>query len=505
MFAKLNGKVKVKFLLLISLKLLFVLVSTMAEGQTKKAATKPIAAKEIGPLNVDDYGFYILVQRNGQDNIPADFYSLKPNVKEKFDYRTNIIMDIRTGKEISWWPFVSQNYHSKEMNMLYSYNSETIFGFSTTGKPVFKNLLRMTEEPYRNKRISLSSNWEKGVFTYNQDLWIVDFNKNLGTVGKPKQITFNGVMAGEVTYLKDDFALTTQDYMGGKLSNGKLINYKTGDFIEIPERWELSNTYITDLFSIQGYEPGLGLLAKFKFIPDSQGISFISWLNPEQTKYIMAQLYSEKSNPRKRRTRYYLVESGKSQVEMKTPILSNSDYSMAPDNGATVSQKIIDKHRISPNSKNIFWIYSMDEKNRGMLIFDLETGIESYHPIYTQEPLSYLENDRAIWTDDEHILLTLKPGDLFNNLIITTSTQGTYIYNVLTKSSKKTTAYLTDQDIRSKTLHAITSRNLTFTIFTANNLLFRCKPDGSELMQLSTIPNLYTLNKPFLDINPGLK
>lgn len=474
-------------------------------SQGKKLVSKPTdtSISKIGSLKVEDYDYYILAERFSQGDNNILEYTLKPSSGTQSNFRY-LILDIRTGKEVSWWPLINKNFYSGANRMLYSNDSETLYGFSETGQPIFYKRLKMDLAPYNGARISLSSNWKKGVFTYNSDLWVSDFDNANGKFGLPKQMTFNGVMAGSITYLKGDVALTTKDYLNGLLSDGKLINLSTGKFVEIPGSWEHHNGFITDLFFIQASN-GYGHFTTLKYDPIPDGGSFITWLNPQQTNYIARIDFKQKYG----QDPYYMLVLGTTnkKIKMVTPIINGSRNVLNSDPGNTAGSGDykVNPHRISPEAKNMFFHY-YDEGKSGLLIYDLESGTETLHSIEPtkDEYLGNKINDRTNWTDDTHLIMKLQPGDKIKGEIITTSTQGTYIYDIKTKIASRLVAYYIDQHRDTNMLNVVSSHKTRYTIFTANNYLYSCKSDGSELVQISKTPNLYHLHKRFLDVHPEL-
>jgi hypothetical protein len=478
--------------LLIFLFLIFCFYNS--QSQVKKVPVRQPHAAKIGPLLIEDYYNYILVERNRRtDNAIIPEFTLKYPEGLLFNSNRYIIMDIRTGKEVAYWPFIDQNFYSIQNKMLYSYDLETLFGFTMTGLPIFKKQLRMQSPPFNGARVSLSSNWKKGVLQTNGDLWIADFNNLDGNLGEFKQATANGVMYGDNTYLKDDVAITTMGVVGKH--KGKLINLTSGKFVEIPGSWERANGYITDQFYNIGFgDTGVGYLSPLRFTPLPDFYLFVAWMNEKQTKCIVNV-----------QGQHYVWEN-KKRTPFPTPILLSVQKHMNSDQGYSSSAEdwIIKPHRMSPEKKNVFYHYSLHD-NEGLLIFDLEKLTESRHDFGSGEINSDWLNYSTGWTDDTHLLLSLRPGQKINGAVITTNTQGTYIYDINTKESKRLTAYYVNQINEMMPLEMVTSSKSGYTIFNANNFLFRCKNDGSDLAQLTKTPGLYHLLKPFLDSHPGLE
>lgn len=489
-------------------------ISIYAQNRPK-SPQKPVAkpsqprmatTKQPGPLKAGDYRYYVLVQR-GQSQVSDAIktqYSLGSSRSYLTDARFNfdgqwIVMDIRTGKEVAWWPASECNYYSATDKQLYSFARERkiLIGFDETGVPGYSEIMSTQYgSPFGAVHIFLSNDLRKGAFTFNKDIWALDFDPKRGKFGEPVQVTFNGVMPREHLYLKDNIIIAESAGFGDPAS--VIIDLKTGRFTPVKDYSSYQNPYIqSTLFYGGQYAPSgfIDIRTRQPIKKYDNGIILLGWVDKKCTRAILKRYSTDAEKNTHGPWRHLIVstESGReTALDIPGGFLEDGN-----------DQTIYD-HRFSPGRHQLVHL------NQGQLYIyalDLDCKPVAY-PVTLQPGMLGEERKRICWTDESHLLLNLNPGDILKGDEITTASQGTWIFDLKTRNAVRVTAYYTD--LRNKAYtnahpNAVTPPQAGYTAFTANGYLFRCKPDGSEVTQLTKIPGLYDLKRVFLDFNLDLE
>lgn len=493
-----------------SITLVLFLYTLTCLSQVKKVVAKqPVKSKvsEValpGPLREDDYKYYFLANRNSsnENEFNRENYSLKRS-NEYFgkinDFSNEwVIIDVRTGKEVAFWPQNVQNFYSKKNRQIYAYDNKKgnsfslMYGFDSTGKFLYKELMSTHDStPFGVRNFSLSTDFKKGVFSFNNDLWVGNFDITKGKLSAPVQSTFNGLMDNSYFYMKGDNVLAVGSGFG---SETRLVNVKTGKIKDLSLVADI-NDYITDYLyngSFDGAQYGKGGLISMNthaVIPNKEEGYFKFWLDDRQTKYLWSGLKPD-VNKILQVNSYYLYNLNKTG---DTQTLDTSPVRLHWPNAVS---NTLDYYRLSFSKKKKFFLNSYGNH---VYLYDLDNN-------FKETELNLGVNfyyDKATWVDDKSFIFNAKPGDAVTGERITAGTQGTYIFNVETGLARRITPYLTNDTGDSfhldKFLHTIVSLpEAGYVVFVANNILFRVKIDGTELTPLIKYPGLYSLRTQFL-------
>lgn len=489
---------------------------TVTAQPTKKPAARPAPKPPTikrGPLHVDDYKYYIVAHRSQTDEKPEykPYYTLSYDRNHLDPAASNfsghgVILDIRTGKEVSWWPGVGKTHWLTKYNMLFNLipgNRDHMLAFDSTG--ILKYDVAIATNGQQSaigyNPIYLSTDWTKGLFEFNQDLWTMDFDPATGKFSNQKQATFNGEMAVDNTFFKGDYVLT-----GSLTRNSHLVNLKTGKYTLVEGGWVYNNSYITDMFYVTGDKAGYWSLSRQNFVPADKYFHAF-WTNPAQTRSLRGTVVEAPDITQSKG--YFYYDSGKSAQRMNTPHITEhgSRYlGLHPDLSI----------RFSPDSTKML----LGDAAFGAVVLDFNKLNETVLPIPTSGGRFGLDyHGEYAWTDNNHIIFNARPDNKVKNEVITEMTKGAYIYNVMTHEYRRLTPYhitrLSPGTIMDRERTGVFTNydpliavypmpGTGFVIFDANNLLFRCRPDGSELTPIIKFPGLYQVDGPLLSRHPEL-
>lgn len=475
--------------------------------QTKATSKTPISKKPIiGFLKTEDYPYYLLVRRTSVTTSKTEqqtHYTLKNNRRyggkdEEYRAGNSVIMDIRTGKEVAWWPDEGENYWLKSEGMLVNKTAlgiDRLMTFDTTGLFRYEAKLstNFRNSAIGNQFVTLSTDWKRGVFVYNNDLWLMSFDLTTGKLSNPVQATFNGAMPQGKIFFKDDHVLTSYDPISKNSSC--IVNLASGKFTPFSGFWNERNNYITDQFYVEGTEEGWWSMLNQIFVPASSKKFLAFWTNRAQTSSLIikkgaGQLYSSISEP----IHFYYQRSENDTLKMDTPHMTGAyGFSFAQDYSPYFTGSHNLQTEFSPDSSRLLIVNSND--NEGVVVLDFTTLKESQYPIPTEE------NNPVTWTDSTHLFFNARPGMEVGGQAISSSNQGTYIFDILTQKATRISAYLTNPlrpGYFNPGLSVWTFEGSNYTVFEANNLIFRCRPDGNELTPLIQFPGLYKIGGAFL-------
>lgn len=492
---------------------LFYLIAHNSVGQLKKPVQKTKEKRVQGLLRAQDYEYYILVSRGLDSEKPEfkPFYTLS-NVSSGNvgDFAgKNIVMDIRTGKEIAWWPKDGKNFYFKSYNLLCNYkdgNVSKVITFDTTGRFI-RDLPIVSDKAtpvLGATKLTLSTDWKRAASIYNSDLWLWDFDLASGKFSNPTQATQSGSMGSGPIYLKGTNAIVSKGNQTSSTST--IVDLKTGKYTDIGNhRWEEYNDYITDQFYTyatdkKGYWSILGQ----DFFPNSDRLKHFMWLDALQAKALVIS-YDKVPSVREDGFVKLMVLDVKSQTvkPLSTPYFSKQ-YATAFDRykpGTAVY------HTLSPNGTKIIFVPTNDPT--GAVIIDLELGTETFTKIpLIKEKSTFLQANQIAWTDANHILFNAPVGVSFFEKVIDEASRGAYILDVQTGKAKKLLPFFineTNSTYVNQGLKVSPLKGSSHVTFLANNYLYKCKPDGTELSQVLKFPGLYRLEGAFLSEHPEIK
>lgn len=479
-----------------------------SQSPAQVALKKPV----IGPLKPEDYPYYVLVKRHTLSQHKTEYkpYYTLPNTRkyrgnERGDFSGHsIVMDIRTGKEIAWWPERGKTYWAKREAVLVSIipgGRNRLVGFDTTG--VFKYDTPLgtgnRHSAIGDQFITLSTDWKRGIFVFNNDLWVINFDLKTGKLSNPRQATFNGAMPSGAIYFKGDHVITSYDPVSHNSSS--IVNLKSGKFTAIEGFWSERNNYITDLFYMDHNKEGWWSLIQQTFVPASANKFHAFWTNSTQTSYLYIEekqkgKYPDTADP----IYFYYQKANEKPVMMHTPHMTKEyNFAFAQDYSPYFAGNHNVTSAFSPDSSRLLIVNTNDRK--GVVVLDFTTHQETIHPLPTED------NNPVTWTDSTHLFFNARPGMIVNGESIETSNQGTYVYDITTRKHSRISAYFTNPlnpGYFHPGLAVWTLRGTSYTVFEANNLLFRCRPDGSELIPLVDFPGLYKIEGAFLSSHPEL-
>ena len=483
---------------------IFVLLSIVSIGkaQTQVKKTSSATAKT-GPLKTQDYDFYVLMLNQAglvPDNLLSSFYT--PYYK---------IIDIRTGNiVVKAWP-AGDTYLSKSRNLLVSTTSKwplytsTIVSLDTSGLVLGKTDAK-TMVAGKNYAGSFSPDFRSVLFQIENDLWLSQTDISKGKTGIPKQLTRFGFQGEQQIWgwYKDGVVLGQRYW----------INNKTGDVqdINVPEDYKgLLTTFnpllissvpehhfsIDRRFVIYGLNPmqenwggNIIDLSDNKLLnPDPKirigAFSFSYWLKNHQF-----MLYDKLSG---NGTAYNILNNGQFEA---TPLPVSTFPGEDP---RAVKAVGLSKIMLPQTIKFGRLCFSPDTtkyllKREDGICNSIQGGGNDcewylYEPLIGQVKLI----DKALvfvsWLDNDH-LIYCKNG--------TTSEQGTYIHDLKTNSNKRLFSYIIDNAYDMQVDKVIYNQKSNFVLFGANQTLWRCRPDGSELTELLKGITSDITVKPFL-------
>ena len=467
-------------------------ISLTANSQVKKPLPQtkvPVqidSLREKGSLDPQDYKYYFLARR-GITGTANGTYTLKDRPSPSNLLTTPLVLiDARNMKELTWWPEIEALI---KKDGIYGYSlgrqAPLLTKYSTNGKFIFSKYLTW-RTPTGEDAQAMKSSDDKQVFAiYNNDAWVGDFDLSTGSISNMHQVTQSGVMSAKYYgYLRNNILLL----------DGHIINTKDGTFLNanIPYSNILSDTChfyhmpIKDsgnsiLSTFEGWKQWYGIGGKI----DGNFINAAHWLNREQTKILFRKTKPNGETSQFIREYNYKTYPSPSKVTDVT-----WKESVATQTGELWSGNV--DLAMSPNSKYLFIPGVVGVSN----VYNLETLAEYTLPLtFGQYPTI-----ETAWADDTHVVITMRPDriggpDRLNEqTIITAETQGTYILDLETKQMKRLTPYLI-QDYGQNFVRLLNAKTI---LFVANNYVFKCNSDGSELIQVTKIPGVYSLAGAFI-------
>lgn len=501
--------------------ILIVLCNVTAICQTKKPVAPINSKSKIGPLRTKDYPYYILVKRGAAGPEYKSFYTLPSyNSGKQGDFTGGpIVLDVRTGKEVSWWTLGGENYYFSSYNMLVNHvdaNFKRIIKFDTTGLYKGEFFIESSEETpvLGRQKLTLSTDWKKAIAQFNNDLWMWDFDLERGIFSNPSQVTSNGVMGTGDIYLKGNNAVVN----AGPFTNSKshIVNLSTGKYTNIGNGvWDIyNNEYIDDVFFVDHREAlssreirGYWSISSQKFAQSDENSRHYMWMDRKNT---VALAITTLNNGFAKLTRMDISNNMNNTAD--TPFFSKHYKLSTANKGHIPTLPGLNYFPVSPSTKKIYYNYEEfptrtsgnTERARKLGVVDFDKGVEKIYDISLAISKVSILGYKFAWTDDDHLLFNAALGSKINGLEITEANQGTYILDLQTGESKRLTPYLIEPFKElgkfkpNQDLKVFPLKNTEFIIFVANNYLFRCKKDGSELVQMIKFPGVYTFEKTFL-------
>ncbi|QHV97317.1 hypothetical protein [Spirosoma endbachense] len=457
--------------------LLLIIGKPAVFAQNRASSTPVPSTGKAGALKSEDFKYYAILRRTNM--FQPSQYSLKgyppSGLSTQAGLQTGIVVvDIRTMKEVAWWPEGTTFLHD---NSIYTTTNSSlgtrVIKVSTNGTILYNKLLNLNKNGI-GSGLTLSADLLHVYYLNNGDAWIGDFNIETGAVSNVHQVTQTGVIQGGETYMRQQTLL----------AGGYIINTQDGTFEQcckygfVPISSKATRFVYASggpfgkddkVWSLETRKPVFGFPGGAEH-----------WLNAEQTKLI-----------RQASNGYQIIDL--------SPIKSNAvNWKVTAYKHPTYLSTIWTsaKARLSPNGKYLFQAGG-EGPTSGLYIHDSETYKESFLPMNLKKNMWRGANyaPEAFWTDNSHLIFKADEGSIVNGEMITTANQGTYIIDLNTKKAKRITPYLIDVD-KDKVLRFADAEMI---LFQANNNLFTCSSNGDNLKQVTSLPNLYSLEYPFLD------
>lgn len=496
--------------------LLFVSVYALAQVKKPQTQVRKTTAPKLPSINPADYDYYFVVYRTAKDpRFTAANYTLTDNPNS---YQT-VILDIRTGKEVAWWPY-QKTVFSKLDQQLYLYTLNTMSAFKPTGEKVYAvNMFVPESFPIQNERnllMHLSAEWNKVVFPYNKDIWVADFNRKNGSFSSPKQVTQAGIFSIGCAYLKDKYLITsaTDSYVIN-IDNGKFTPCESYLESDVPKGYRVYT-------GVSHNTPALWDIIGQKPYHNNPNEWYFGWLNEDHTKYLIGAgevgSFGRTTNTLSDLL-YFDNQTGMTKTLNwnKNVFKEHSIFLLdGPLHGSCIPS--FDKYEnfsFSPN-RNFFFLSASPQSTdpdkyiryKEVYVYDIANLTErkvniKLEPQGTNTGYSLQAHYRVSWLDDEHLIIDARVGDTLNGTEITLANKGAYVYDLATNQSKKLTAYNIDfgsfgyQD--NYWLKVVQFPKANRAIFQANNYIYIWNRDSSEVKQLAQYPGIYTLGKKFID------
>lgn len=480
----------------ITFSLLLLIVSIEVVAQVKKTGptktSTPVSKAVVGMLKPEDYKYYLLVNRGSyyKDASSQTYYTLKdPDLNYG---QTSVILDVRDMKEVAYWPSNARTYLSEDNQQLFALTGESgIYSFSNTGS--LQNYTQLSGSSYPSLgipgyfKLKLSKDFKKVAYAFNKDIWIANFDRKTGNITNPKQVTFFAPSEAPIyIYFDDKNMLIGQSYSFG--SQPYLFNLQTGKYRITGGPANLAQ--FGDIYSISTGYVSISNQETTTIGDDSYILTF---LNKENTKaYIRSKDYDGID-------KIITIKDGK--IIESYPI----QWKWRPYGGSQ-EPLILPSFYTSPNGNKLA---NPSHNDYNLSIFDISSLKEQILPLKIRV---FGSSDKSIkWIDEQRFLFNAEIGNEINGQNITEETQGTYWFDTSTLQSKRLTPYFLDVQTKNvrefSTFYAGTVSILaaySFTdadkvIFQANNYLYSCKLDGSDVKQLTKFPNIYKLDKKFID------
>ncbi|WP_420151807.1 hypothetical protein [Spirosoma sp.] len=505
--------------------LTFCLITGVVSGQnTRTTQAKKVQATPSKPvsysLNPQDYKYYVLVERTASSQFSDSYFNSVGRTPVPLSAKRNLpseilILNVNDMREVAWWPQMKTYRKDDKLYIREGGNNtgqgEWIASTTETGKIIYQNYLTsQLTGPLKSTGSLLSEDWKHTYFVNNGDVWVGDFNLVANKITNERQITSSGIIQKiKPSYMRDNALLIGQYNID---INTKHV-VETGYF-EVPPI-DSSPFYVT-------FDRGLSSFKIFNMntqemvheLPQPNIHTF--WLDKEQTRYLRYKKYPnltreqrKTETPEQRKTRQETEKRYRFEiydVSKKTETVvdwQNIDFEIFGNGSLSMNKLTLTR---SPSGLRFWGSFTNDlaavnlKSNGSFFIHDIKT--------LKEEPLI---NDSApgweniFWTDDNHLIFTAKEGSIVNGNQVTAMTQGTYIIDINTKEIKKLTPYLLSSS--QKTVESadpyknfiIRLPEANLIVFEANQYLFSCHSDGSDVKQLTKYPGIYSLRQPFLD------
>ncbi len=477
--------------------------------QSNVKPTVPNAANPDPGLKVADYPYYILVTRANDWKKPefSTFYTLKPETQLPGG-APFILLDIRTGKEVAWWYYRETSY-IKSKDLLISQNMPKPFFpyhfslYESSGKKKIEyNVTTDRNTPVMGElNLWPTGDLSKAITVFNKDLWLWDFDYLTGKSTNPRQVTQIGLLGPDPIYYFHPNAIVgvATNVHGPKRSY--MVNVETGKSTAFGGEMVSNNEYPINFFLAKNENVETGL-ANFKnqqvIIPSKNEMKHVLFLDRNNTKSLLMGPTLE----------------NKYRFALRSPngiVIGRETYNYRPlPPAGTAESRFFGDYKISPKGKNLILANQLEIKGKVktvLLLIDLESLKSEIIDISTSR-LHY-KTFNCEWMDDENFMFVAKSGENVVDMVIDESTQGTYVYNIVTKKVKRLSPYLLDNGmgilgVRGSSYRMIRLPDSEWIVFSANNFMYKCKPDGSELTQIFQFPSLYQIEGDFLTVKPEL-
>lgn len=149
-----------------------------------------------------------------------------------------------------------------------------------------------------------------------------------------------------------------------------------------------------------------------------------------------------------------------------------------------LSSYLLNDYSVGPKASNLFLTYKSvaTDYNYNSLIQSNKYSIynvikREIHDLHFFESLPVEKQDiysSYYWLDEENLLFNFTVGQ------VGISNQGTYIYHIPTRKKVKLNSY----PIRNMTTDIVSMPEIKQVVFKANNFLWKCNFDGSELVKV---------------------
>ena len=440
-------------------------------------------------INPADYDYYALIpaiSNDGgisQDNTFGSTYTYSIGSR---------VIDTRNGNIVkSSWPAGDTYWLKSRQKLLFTTGNSpilnnTMLTMSTNGQigRIIEPLIEFDTELIRGGYFS--QDFRKYIFQRREDIWIADINVNEGKIVNPKQLTHFGFTENPALWG------WYKNYIG--LGDTFWVNLETGEVQDI--------AVLKDGF--RGLNPIEVKSKPDRFFSSDRRFALISWwgvgmvgikvlvidLKTNKTIDILAGL-PDQERPGIENTIVYWLNNRQLIFFYRSNSLKNYLYTF--DETGSYKRSTLPNLPNNEYGFTLSHIPAIEKEGRKMFSPDSTKYLSYRNGWNVVDPKStqIIPIDRGLitWIDDTHLL--------FYKSNTSVSEQGTYIFDLTTNSRKKLFSYTIEGDGLAEDISYYNSKS-NYLIFGTQGILWRCRPDGSELTELLREPDMTYSVRPFI-------
>lgn len=521
-------------------------ISQTQDYNTKTYYPSPNSESKLGfsLLKPEEYKYYFLAisPDSKYDNTPRNFYPNSiPMVYSIYDVRT--MKEVRpwyNTPELKSSPIFSSESFFKILPSgdLFFMVKQGFLGswyVCTNKNGQLKYSIRADDRNMERKEFLVNNEITKASYIKNNDLWVADFDVNSGKFSSDKQVTSLGIFnSGFIS--STIFHWYENTIIMNHANNHIYIDINTGNLLDNLTKFEYNRqkvTYGHSLVSPNGrwvYIKGLDETSRtsvffdckeFKlknvkpsFLTDDRGKTDVFWIGEETFLASPFTVRNSRSVPRNIDNSVFASQAFQIDLNNNLPqnasigyynkkftfvnTLGNNEESsfqqyrysdfgdsyISEGDFSWLSGYLRETYSIGPKAHNLLLTYesvatgsnynSLVEPNKCSIYDVIKREI---HDLHLFESLAADKQDiysNYYWLDEENLLFN------FTVHQVGISNQGTYIYHIPTRKKVKLNSY----PISNMTTDIVSMSEVKQVVFKANNFLWKCNFDGSELVKV---------------------